>query len=81
MTLWIIKGLAQHYNEYDGFVVRAESSEQAKELAVEFIQKQGADYCDTPQRIQISCCEQIDVNGPPSIILNSFKDEDLDHPS
>lgn len=73
MKLWLLGGkVAEFYGEYNAFVVRAETSEIARELAIQFIKKEAA--CDNTENFRTCSIEEITVNGPPIVILADFKD-------
>lgn len=73
MKIWLLGGkVAKFYGEYDAFVVRAESPEIARELAIQFVIKEAA--CDNTASFRTCPIKEITVDGPPEILLANFKD-------
>lgn len=73
MKIWLLGGkVAKFYGEYNAFVVRAESPEIARELAIEFIKKDGA-YGNA--RDFLTCpIDEVTTEGSADVILVDFKD-------
>jgi hypothetical protein len=73
MKIWLLGGkVAKFYGEYDGFVVRAESPEIARELAIQFIQKDaGGDNSEIFRTCPIT---EITTDGPSEVILDIYRE-------
>lgn len=64
MRLWLLKRTDQvGYDEYQGFVVRAETEEQARAVALEF---------DSVAEVCLMSCTPIEVEGEAEVILESY---------
>lgn len=73
MKIWLLGGkIARCYGEYNAFVVRAESPEIARELAIQFIKKDaGGDNSDSFRNCPI---EEITIDGPPQVIFVHYRE-------
>jgi len=73
MKLWLLGAkIARHYGEYDAFVVRAETPELAREMAIQFIKKDAGG--DNSESFRTCPIKEITVEGPPEIILDIYRE-------
>ena len=73
MKIWLLGGkVARFYGEYDAFVVRAESPEMARELAVQFIKMNGAG--ENSEIFRTCPIVEIKTSGPSEVILDVYRD-------
>jgi len=72
MPLWLIDKLSKSYGEYDALVVRADTQELAREVAIEHVKKTGA--WNNPDQIRTCSCVAIEASGPDGVILSSLID-------
>ena len=68
MKIWVLKAIGDKapYDTVDGFVVRAKSAQQARQLAAANRMNEGAQFWLDPA---LSTCRVLPVDGPADVIL------------
>jgi hypothetical protein len=73
MKLWILKAKNESsvaYDNFDGFVIRAENSRKARLVASA---KAGGSESDIWLHPRMSSCKELSPSGKSSIVFESFK--------
>ena len=69
MKLWLLKRIGRiSYDEYNGKVVRASDSDAARQIANMKVGDEGNIWTDD----NLVSCVEIDGNGDPDVLLESF---------
>lgn len=68
MKLWLISANSYGYDDYTGFVVRAPTEVEARQIAQEKVVYQDGVFTDQTK----SSCVEVKANGQATIILDSF---------
>ena len=79
MKLWLLDSLHvkgsptwSRYDVCDGFMVRAETEQQAREIAKEATA--GESWDENPWlNPALTSCEQVFIDGEPGIVMSSFR--------
>ena len=66
MKLWLIKTEEYGYDDFDGFVIRAETEKQARDLALK--ESNQSVFADASR----SSCVEIFAEGNSEIVLGSY---------
>lgn len=72
MKLWLLKKLDEEvgWDEYAGFVIRAPTSDEARQIAnAETFCSQVGEFLD-PRK---TSCEELKAEGPTEVILSDFR--------
>ena len=69
MKLWLLqRNNGYNYDQADGFVVRAELEENARDLASEFCHTKEPEWRDSKK----TSCVELAVNGSPEVIICDY---------
>ena len=70
--IWLLGGkVAKFYGEYDAFIVRAESPETARKLAIQFIKKDAGG--DNSESFRTCPIREVTTDGPSEVILDVYR--------
>ncbi len=74
MKLWLLKVIdwkAVDYDEYNGFVIRAENETHARVIAAAYASDEDSNS-DRFLNKEKTTCEEIQVNGEAGVVLSDF---------
>lgn len=80
MKLWLLEPIDKHdspfgcfYDVYDGFVVRAETEQQARKIACDAADREEKWRAQSPWlNPEHTTCDEVLVDGEPGVVMSSF---------